>query len=70
MRTDLWNHARVFCLSDFGFKTSKRFRVDGDGFENSRRVDTNIFLRIKKMRFQKRPDICGPGLSLFLSIVT
>ena len=43
------------------------FNVDGDNFENTPRVDADLFLaRIKKMRFQKYPDTCGRGLNYLI----
>ena len=36
------------------FRVSQRFRVDGDIFENGPRVDTDLFIRMKKDAFSKR----------------
>ena len=52
-------------LSNSEFRMPQRFRVDRDIFENSPRVDADLFLYgYKKMHFQKDPDTCGRGLSL------
>ena len=50
-------------LSDSKFRMSHRLHVDGDIFENSPRVDADLFYT-DKMGFKKDPDMCGRGLIL------
>ena len=58
-------------LSNIELWVSQRFRVDGNIFENAPRVDANLFENgYKKMRFQKYPDTCGRGLSIFVQSYT
>ena len=38
--------------------------MNGDIFENTSHVNADIFLRIKKMRFQLYSDTCGCGLKV------
>ena len=40
-------------LSNIEYRMSQCFRLDGDIFENVPRVDADLFIRIKKMHFNK-----------------
>ena len=42
MRSDLWGSREGILLPVFGFRILQRFCVDGDNFENARRLDADI----------------------------